>query len=126
MREEENIQRLTTERQGILKRILQPPNPASARFIARFRQDQKTVPTLCNAAMARVKIECKFCLDHLKVDEPYATWPCHSKPPHRFHSHCMLKWLRAKNTCPLCRHPVEASFNPIPYPFLPAFFSRYA
>ena len=25
---------------------------------------------------------------------------------HRFHKHCIKKWLRLKNVCPLCHRPV--------------------
>lgn len=126
IREEENIQRLALERQGIIERILDPSPPASARFIARFRRNEETMPKLCGAVMAREETKCSVCLEYLKVDESYATWPCYSRIPHQFHSDCMLKCLRKKHTCPLCRHPVEANINPIPYPYLPAFLSRYA
>ena len=125
IREEENIQQQNLESQGFLERILEPLTPASTRFIPRFRQNQLSNPTLCDAAVAREEVVCTVCLEQIQFNQAYATWPCPSQPPHRFHSECTLKLLRMKNTCPLCRHPVETSVVPRPYPFLPVFLPRH-
>jgi hypothetical protein len=76
--------------------------PASPRFIAQFRLTylQQIDDDLCETS-------CTICLENLKYGEYYAQWPCEAK--HVFHHWCMLKVLRAQNTCPLCRHAVERS-----------------
>ena len=125
IREEENIRRLNLENQGFRERISEVVTPASARFIARFRHDQLSNPTACDAAVAHEEIVCTVFLEPIQFNQPYATWPCLSQPPHRFHSRCMLELLRMKNTCPLYRHPVETSVFPFPYLLLPIFFPRH-
>jgi hypothetical protein len=105
-----------------LERILE--TPASAGFIDRFRQDQLSMPTLCDAAMLREDIVCTVYLEQIQFNQSYATWPCASQPPQRFHSRFMLELLRRKNLCPLCRHSVETSSVSSRHPCLPEFFPR--
>jgi hypothetical protein len=110
IREEQNYQRLKLERQSILELILEPANPASPQFIANFRMEQKMNKTLINSTMKEQDLdECTICLSSFELNESYAQWPCQEKKPHIYHSDCMLGWLRTKNTCPMCRHPVETT-----------------
>ena len=57
--------------------------------------------------MKKEQANCMICLEEFRLNDSYAKWPCSSPVPHIFHSNCMLKALREKNTCPLCRDPVE-------------------
>lgn len=76
--------------------------PASPNFIAQFR-----LTTLQQVNDDLPDILCTVCLEGFEYGEYYAQWPCEAK--HTFHYDCMLKLLRAQNTCPLCRHAVERS-----------------
>jgi hypothetical protein len=51
-----------------------------------------------------------LCLENFELGETYSPWPCTGN--HFFHFNCMLEALRSRNTCPLCRHPVEAAYLP--------------
>ena len=78
---------------------------ASPRFIAQFRLAE---PQIVNIDLLD-KI-CSICRDDFEIGEHFAQWPCEGR--HTFHFECMLGVLRALNTCPLCRHPVEAANLP--------------
>ena len=108
IREEENVQRLQSERQPLYERLINPATAASPQFIAAFRMKQKTNKRTVNAEMENENVQCVICLGYLKQDESYEEWPCPSPIPHIFHYNCMLESLRRKNTCPLCRHAVDA------------------
>ena len=82
-------------------------SPASPRFIANFRIQEQTNPNFIDLAMKEEQPNCSICLEEFCLNDSYAKWPCSSPIPHIFHSNCMLKVLRAENTCPLCRDPVE-------------------
>jgi hypothetical protein len=58
--------------------------------------------------MNNEKLTCMICLEEFKLADSYEKWPCPSKIPHIFHYDCMLNTLRRKNTCPICRHSIEA------------------
>lgn len=47
--------------------------------------------------------ECTICLDEFEIGQKVAHLPC----KHWFHEDCVVLWLKAHNTCPICRHPVE-------------------
>jgi hypothetical protein len=86
-------------------RIVQRITSASPRFIAEFRlSDRQRIPE------DLVDTICTICLEDFQLDSCYAEWPCTAK--HIFHFDCMLGVLRTKNTCPLCRFPVEPANLP--------------
>ncbi|CAF0821707.1 unnamed protein product [Rotaria sordida] len=78
---------------------------ASPRFIAQFRLEGRQVVNIDQS-----NIECSLCYEEFLIGQHFAQWPC--EPKHTFHFDCMLSALRARNTCPLCRHPVEAAYLP--------------
>ena len=55
--------------------------------------------------------QCTICLGEYEEGELVTAFPCGGK--HRFHKDCLLPWLANKNTCPLCRHPLEQCENVI-------------
>ncbi len=83
---------------------------------------QKQRPNLVDLTMEKQELMCTICLNYLKEDDPYEKWPCPSNTPHIFHYDCMLNTLRRKNTCPMCRHPTEASR--VPNDSISEFFSN--
>ncbi|CAF1182412.1 unnamed protein product [Rotaria sordida] len=108
IREEENFQRLKRERQQLIQRIFECTNPASPKFIAYFRIRETNNNNKICSIMAQNNIKCIICLEEFQLNDSYSKWPCTSKTPHIFHYDCMLNTLRMKNTCPICRYPVEA------------------
>eukprot|EP01138_Halocafeteria_seosinensis_P006806 gb/GECG01006959.1/.p1 GENE.gb/GECG01006959.1/~~gb/GECG01006959.1/.p1 ORF type:complete len:217 (+),score=18.17 gb/GECG01006959.1/:1-651(+) len=44
--------------------------------------------------------ECAICADDFREGQRVACLPCE----HGFHEQCVDKWLRQKNTCPVCRY----------------------
>jgi hypothetical protein len=124
IREEENVQRLKFERQQWFEHIINHSTPASPRFIANFRMQQKLNKFLINSTMVDEKLSCTICLEDFQLNDPYGKWPCPSKTSHLFHYDCMLNTLRTKNTCPMCRHPVEAMQLQIPQDVISQFFTR--
>ncbi|CAF0848827.1 unnamed protein product [Adineta steineri] len=106
---EENIrQRFKIERQSTienLNNLLASTSPATAEFIAQFRLEHEHNQQVANEDMMKERIKCTPCQEDLKINEPYARWPCPGK--HLFHYTCMLDSLRERNTCPNCRHEVE-------------------
>ena len=49
------------------------------------------------------KTDCSICLDDLVEGQVGAVLPC----KHWFHETCVVEWLKAHNTCPVCRAPIE-------------------
>ncbi|CAF1208720.1 unnamed protein product, partial [Rotaria sordida] len=101
--EEERIQRLNQEVD--FEQIWNRVPSASPRFIANFRLED---PKIVNSQLCETN--CSICLETLQPDEHYSQWPCPAQ--HVFHYNCMLNVLRRQNSCPLCRHLVEAA--PLP------------
>lgn len=52
--------------------------------------------------------QCPVCL--LNVEDDATKMPC----GHIHHTACLTKWLRSHNTCPVCRHTIEADETPRP------------
>lgn len=70
--------------------------PASEEAIAKLvRKPQITDGASCPVCLMDFE-ECAEC-DQMMV------MPC----GHCFHEHCLTKWLRSHNTCPVCRHAIE-------------------
>jgi hypothetical protein len=69
---------------------------------------QKTNENLIDSDMQKEQMTCMICLEDFQIHHSYARWPCPSNKAHIFHPDCMLNTLRMKNTCPICRHPIEA------------------
>ena len=51
---------------------------------------------------------CAICQDDYECGQELSRLPC----KHDFHSACVLPWLKKVNTCPSCRHELEAAPNP--------------
>lgn len=47
--------------------------------------------------------ECSICIEEMKVGDKAVILPC----KHWFHDECVTIWLRAHNTCPVCRSSIE-------------------
>jgi len=47
--------------------------------------------------------KCSICLEEL-VSTPFLRMPC--SLAHLFHRKCLLRWLEASDSCPLCREPL--------------------
>lgn len=50
---------------------------------------------------------CTICLEEFRTGDQQRTLPCF----HRFHKACVDQWLRQDNTCPLCKHSLEAAIS---------------
>jgi E3 ubiquitin-protein ligase DOA10 len=83
---------------------------------------QKNNENLIDSTMQNEQSTCRICLEEFQINDPYSKWPCPSPKPHIFHDDCMLNMLRTKNTCPICRHPIEAGH--IGDSFARQFFTR--
>lgn len=46
---------------------------------------------------------CVICMEQFCSGDTCQTLPCF----HRFHKHCISKWLESKLTCPMCKHLCE-------------------
>jgi len=80
---------------GALQPVDTGPPPAS----------EKAIQSLDSCVACDESTRCPICLSDL---EEATKMPC----GHLFHNGCLLKWLRAHNTCPVCRTTVEASESP--------------
>ena len=107
IREETNFRRMQSERLSVLEYYFEQSVPASLQFIAKFRMKQQTNPQRIDSKLLEEQSTCMICLVEFELDDQYERWPCSLAIPHIFHSDCMLNMLRRKNTCPICRHPVE-------------------
>jgi len=47
---------------------------------------------------------CSICIENIKINDWYKQLP---KCEHYFHADCIDKWLRVRDSCPLCRQIVE-------------------
>lgn len=98
--EEERLQ--TQNQLSNFEHIWDRVTSASPYFIANFRLEQPRI-----VREDSLEIDCPICLETLHFGERYARWPCPAQ--HVFHYDCMLNVLRRQNSCPLCRHLVEAA-----------------
>ncbi len=117
--EEKNIQRLRLERQHFYEQY----SSASPQFIAKFRMEHKLNKKLIDSTMEQEDRKCIICYADFKLNDCYEKWPCPSNIPHIFHYECILNILRRSNTCPICRHPIEAGqlTNDMIYQFITNF-----
>ena len=46
---------------------------------------------------------CIICQDYFKIGEKYINLPC----THFFHEHCIKRWIKTKNICPLCKSELK-------------------
>jgi len=75
------------------------PPPASEQAIAKLVRNVQPSPGT----------QCPVCLMDFESSHANATrMPC----GHCFHDECLLQWLRAHNTCPVCRFAVEPEPTP--------------
>ena len=75
------------------------PPPASEQAIAK----------LVRGVQPQAGTQCPVCLMDFASSNANATrMPC----GHYFHDECLLQWLRAHNTCPVCRFAVEPEAAP--------------
>jgi hypothetical protein len=102
-----------------INRIWQHITSASPRFIAQFRLADQSIVTSSHNLLDTT---CTICLENFQLNEYFAQWPCAAQ--HTFHFDCMLNVLRAGNTCPLCRYPVEPANLPNTETVLRLIFGR--
>ena len=106
--QQERIQRLSTAVAGsifsdLISGALRPgdvgPPPASEKAIRELPRN-----VCCPAGQS-----CPICLCEIAASTEGATqMPC----KHMYHDACITKWLKQHNTCPVCRHAVEADETP--------------
>ena len=51
--------------------------------------------------------QCIICLEDFKNGEEKTTIPCF----HIYHPNCINKWLKAHNTCPICKTEIDMEGN---------------
>eukprot|EP00005_Dracoamoeba_jomungandri_P003668 CAMPEP_0174253686 /NCGR_PEP_ID=MMETSP0439-20130205/3054_1 /TAXON_ID=0 /ORGANISM="Stereomyxa ramosa, Strain Chinc5" /LENGTH=176 /DNA_ID=CAMNT_0015334849 /DNA_START=307 /DNA_END=837 /DNA_ORIENTATION=+ len=49
--------------------------------------------------------DCPICKDDFVLDEEVIEMGC----SHRFHPDCLTRWLKMRNTCPVCRYEIESA-----------------
>jgi len=59
------------------------------------------------AQMPEEHRSCAICLEEFRNGDQQRTLPCF----HRFHKACVDQWLRQDNTCPLCKHSLDAAVS---------------
>ncbi|KAL2254006.1 UNVERIFIED_CONTAM: hypothetical protein Sindi_0195300 [Sesamum indicum] len=67
-------------------------------------------PRTLSKSRAAAVVECAVCLSTLEGENGTRVLPC----LHEFHSVCIGRWLATphfKNTCPVCRFPMEQDCN---------------
>ena len=69
------------------------PPPLTKGMTDRLKKTQVTVEMLCDQP------RCPICSEDYVVPEDVLCIPC----SHYFHSDCVMPWLEAKKTCPMCR-----------------------
>ncbi|CAF0843202.1 unnamed protein product [Adineta steineri] len=108
---EENNHRFQIEQQSTADNMnnqsMTSISSATARFIARFRLRHERNQKFVNMDMQNEQNQCAICLKYLEINEVYARWRCPGA--YLFHYKCMRESLRARNTCPYCRHEYEGA-----------------
>lgn len=62
----------------------------------------------CRHHTPKLGVDCIICLNELY--NPYVL-PC----GHRFHNSCIRKWIKSKNSCPICRESIFTNINTSEY-----------
>jgi E3 ubiquitin-protein ligase RNF115/126 len=70
------------------------PPPASKAEV------EKLVDQKVEAHMLASMTDCAVCKDEFEVGQAFKQLPC----KHTFHPDCIMPWLEAHNTCPVCRY----------------------
>lgn len=65
--------------------------------------EQVEKQTIIDLTEGGVGDDCTVCLDEMKLNEDRCLLGCSGE--HVFHEHCIKKWLRQKDSCPVCREP---------------------
>jgi hypothetical protein len=63
---------------------------------------ETVVPSPSKAAACTPQ-RCMVCLEEPQAGEVLRSLPCH----HKYHKHCIDKWLVIKATCPICQRDVK-------------------
>ena len=53
------------------------------------------------------KKRCSICLDNYKIGDDSIILPC----IHIFHAECIKKWMKKKNSCPICKTKISSDNN---------------
>ena len=53
--------------------------------------------------------KCPICLQKYKGADMIKEFPC----KHIFHKHCILKWIKTSNKCPLCKYDFNNDVNKV-------------
>lgn len=69
--------------------------PASQERVDRLQESKITE--------SQVNENCSVCQENFKIGDSVKTLPC----SHIFHSECIVPWFRVKDSCPLCRQPIN-------------------
>lgn len=83
--------------------ILIAPITLAACLIKIYRGENKKIETEFLAKNDSAKSDCGICLDDLTDESENGKALTMKKCDHIFHEKCIQRWLREKNTCPVCR-----------------------
>ena len=66
-----------------------------------FGKSEKVYPLVFSKIALEEEEYCSICLE--KFDDNHVTLPC----KHHYHENCIMKWLKDKTNCPLCRMKLQ-------------------
>ena len=88
----------------ILGRLWENSQPRGAPPASQAAIDALETKAVDEAMLGGSGARCVVCVDDLAVGEKVTSLPC----GHFFHGECVVPWLKAHNTCPTCRGPIES------------------